>query len=72
MRIFITTILMAVLVGCATSEKVDMFKPGTEETRVCGPYGPVFDFPSEAEIMANSQELRGCVMDYQRQGFERK
>ena len=70
MRIFITTILMAVLVGCATSEKIDMFKPGTEETRVCGPYTTSGNLPSAA--MINSQKLRDCVMDYQRQGFERK
>ncbi len=72
MRILMATILMAVLVGCAgvTGEKVDMFKPGTEETRVCGPYTTAGNLASAAKL--NSQQLRDCIMDYQRQGYERK
>ena len=70
MRLLMATILVMLMAGCVTSEKIDMFKPGTEETRVCGPYTTSGNLPSAA--MINSQKLRDCVMDYQRQGFERK
>ena len=70
MKLLLATVLMMVLAGCATSEKIDMFKPGTEETRVCGPYTTAGNLASAAKL--NSQQLRDCIMDYQRQGYERK
>ena len=62
-------ILMAIgLAGCATSETVYL-KNVSNQTVKCGPYTNYGDIPS-ANVTTQNQ-LRDCIADYQRQGYER-
>ena len=54
--------------GCAVSEKVFLRNPAGQTVQ-CGPYTVAGNLNAAAE---NSHiELRGCIADYQRQGYER-
>jgi hypothetical protein len=55
------------LAGCQTIEAVNLKHPTTGETVKCGPYSYAGAI-SQANYM-NYQ--RGCIEDYQRQGFQR-
>jgi len=70
MKYLTAMLFFGLMIGCATSEKVIMFKPGTDETKVCGPYTTGGNIPTAA--MISNQKLRQCVSDYQRQGYERQ
>ena len=62
-----TIILMVVgLAGCATSETVYL-QNTSSQTVQCGPYTGYF---GSAYVMTQNQ-LRDCIADYQRQGYER-
>ena len=54
------------LVGCST-DAVLLRHGGTGKTVKCGPYSTT---TREARIAAVEHE-RGCITDYQRQGYER-
>ena len=66
-RIGLVLITMG-LVGCATSETVYL-RNAAGHTVQCGPYTPGGIGPPAA--MVAQAELRHCVTDYQRQGYER-
>jgi hypothetical protein len=62
-------ILCALIVaGCATSETVYLRNMARQAVQ-CGPYDAGLN-DTNARIIAESQ-LRNCVSDYQRQGYER-
>ena len=62
-------ILMAIgLAGCATSETVYLKNVSNQKVK-CGPYTNYGNIPS-ANVTTQNQ-LRGCIADYQRQGYER-
>jgi hypothetical protein len=56
------------LSACATSETVYLRNPAGQ-TAQCGPYTDYGNIPS-ANLTTQIQ-LRDCVADYQRQGYER-
>ena len=66
-RIGIVLITISV-VGCATSETVYL-RNAADQTVKCGPYTDYGNIPS-AHVTSHSQ-LRDCIADYQRQGYER-
>jgi len=68
MRIFLSTIACVVLCCCATSEVIYL-KNANGQTVQCGPYAGYGSLPAQA-AQADAK-LRGCVSDYQRQGYER-
>jgi hypothetical protein len=60
--------MLALLAGCATETKLVLLRhPQTGKTAQCGPY-PTTGHTSK--ITAVEHE-RGCIADYQRQGYER-
>ena len=62
-------ILMAIgLAGCASSEKVYL-KNASNQVVKCGPYTNYGNIP-HANVTTQIQ-LRDCIADYQRQGYER-
>ena len=62
-------ILMAVfLAGCATSETVYL-KNASNQMVKCGPY-TIYGIIPHANLTTQFQ-LRDCIADYQRQGYER-
>ncbi len=62
-----TIILMAVgLAGCATSETVYL-QNTSSQTVQCGPYTGYFG----SRYVMTQNQLRDCIADYQRQGYER-
>ena len=62
-------ILMAIsLAGCATSATVYL-KNASNHTVQCGPFTDYGNIPS-ANVTTHNR-LRGCIADYQRQGYER-
>ncbi len=64
-----TIILMAIgLAGCTTSEIVYLQNASSQTVR-CGPYTNYGHIPSANVTTQN--ELRDCIADYQRQGYER-
>ena len=64
-----TIILMAIgLAGCAISETVYL-QNASSQTVQCGPYTDYGDISSANVTTQN--ELRDCITDYQRQGYER-
>ena len=64
------TILMAIsLAGCATSSETVYLKNPSNQMVKCGPYTNYGNVPS-ANVTTQNQ-LRGCISDYQRQGYER-
>jgi hypothetical protein len=52
--------------GCTTSA-VEMRNPLTGQVAKCGPYGFGLAFGG----LHTAERERGCIADYQRQGFER-
>ena len=62
-------ILMAIsLAGCTTSETVYLKNP-SNHTVQCGPFTDYGRVP-DANVTTEAQ-LRGCISDYQRKGYER-
>lgn len=59
--------LCVVLTGCVGSEAITLRNQAGASVQ-CGPYGSTVFV--EARLLAEDQ-LRNCVMDYQRQGYER-
>lgn len=59
------------LVGCAaTSERVTL-RNQSGQTVTCGPYS-TYDYSyTETSSSIVEARLRGCISDYQRQGYER-
>jgi hypothetical protein len=68
-RILIAAALAALVAACNTSETIYLRHPTTAQTVQCGPYSKVGNAAAVYAVMA--QQLRDCVADYQRQGFER-
>ena len=66
MRLVMLIGTLVLLVGC-TSDPVLLRHSKTGKTVKCGPY-PTFHFPDKAAAV---QRERGCIEDYQRQGYER-
>ena len=58
--------ILAILAGC-TTDPVHLRHPQTGKTVQCGPY-PTATGPA---TMTALEHERGCVQDYQRQGYER-
>jgi hypothetical protein len=65
-RLFTIIGALTLLVGC-TSDEVHLRHPQTGKTVKCGPYSTT---TREARFTAVEHE-RGCIQDYQRQGYER-
>jgi hypothetical protein len=65
-RLFTIAWMLALLAGCST-DPVLLRHPQTGKTAQCGPYSAT---KSSAKIAAVELE-RGCIADYQRQGYER-
>lgn len=59
--------LAAILTGCANSEAVHL-QNAAGQMVTCGPYAATFI--AESRLTAQEQ-LRDCVSDFQRQGYER-
>jgi hypothetical protein len=55
--------------GCASSEVVNLKHPSKGDVVKCGPYTVSGNIAAAAETAQN--ELRYCVSDFQRQGYER-
>lgn len=63
---FVVALLLVLLSACATTDPVFLRHPQTGTVVQCGPY----DFrPYQAAPSAMLE--RGCIEDYQRQGYER-
>ena len=58
--------ILAILAGC-TTDPVLLRHPQTGKKVQCGPYS----MAGGAAIQAATERERGCVADYQRQGYER-
>lgn len=67
-KVALTVFILVALVSCASSEAV-ILKNGTGQTVQCGPYSGVGSLPAQAAQA--DEKLRGCIYDYQRQGYER-
>ncbi len=59
-------VLVLAAAGCAPTENAYMKNPATGQVVTCGPYVMRIDY---ANAMAAME--RGCVEDYQRQGYVR-
>jgi hypothetical protein len=58
--------LLVLLAGCAATAAVFLRHPKTGETVQCGPY-PYTGYTATAVAI----QERGCIEDFQRQGYER-
>jgi hypothetical protein len=67
MRLLMLIGLLVLLSGCQT-DPVLLQHPQTGKKVQCGPYS---DTGNEASIGAATVRERGCIEDYQRQGYER-
>ena len=66
----VLAITVAVLVaGCGTSQTVFLKHPVKGDTVKCGPYTVAGNLAAAAITAQN--ELRYCINDFQRQGYER-
>ena len=68
MKVFLVSMFVILLAGCATSEAVYL-QNSTGQTVQCGPYTVGGSIP-QANVRVQ-ERLRDCVADYQRQGYER-
>ena len=68
MRLFMLIGALALLAGCAEPDVVSLRHPSTGKTAQCGPY--TYNQGLGSRESAVLQE-RGCVADFQRQGYER-
>ena len=65
MRFVLLLLLTAALTACQTTP-VYLQHPVTKETAKCGPYDA-----RVAHYGTSVERERGCIQDFQRQGFER-
>ena len=68
MKRILVALAILPLAACASSETVYL-KNATGQTVQCGPYSGVGSLPAQAAQA--DEKLRGCIYDYQRQGYER-
>ena len=66
MRLLMLIGMLTLLAGCQT-DPVHLRHPQTGKRVQCGPY-PAYSFQHQ---MASANQERGCIEDYQRQGYER-
>ncbi len=59
---------VVVIVGCASSSIVMLKHPATGNVVQCGPYRGGFGVAAENNQLT---ELKYCINDFQRQGYER-
>ena len=70
-RLATTTILTVMIAGCvASSEVVHLKHPVKGDVIKCGPYQVPASKRASASVTAQN-ELRYCVEDFQRQGYQR-
>jgi len=66
MKYLVVALLLLLLSACTTLDPVLLKHPKTGEIAQCGPY-EYTGYTATARVM----EQRGCIEDYQRQGYER-
>ncbi len=66
---FLLLCLFLFVASCASSEVVHLKNHATGHVVQCGPYTKYGNIPAANETTL--AELRYCVSDYQRQGYER-
>ena len=59
---------LTVIIGCATSEIVYL-RNNVGDLVQCGPYTNYGNIPNS--VASSRIQLRDCISDYQRQGYER-
>lgn len=69
MRIAICA-LAALLAGCVSSDTVYLRNMSGEIAK-CGPYSVPYTVYAPISVQTLDNQLRGCVEDYRRQGYER-
>ncbi len=69
MKRIILVALAFLVAACAFTGVVYLKNPQTGQTVQCGPYTRYGNIPAAQE--ASIMDLRRCVGDYQRQGYER-
>ena len=68
-KIVLTCVVAGLIAGCATSSTVRLQHPETGDIIQCGPFRASGNIPAgEQTVLA---ELRYCIEDFQRQGYER-
>ena len=64
------TVLMLIgLAGCGTTSETVFLQNAAGQNVQCGPYTAYGNIPKANE--STQQQLRDCIGDYQRQGYER-